>query len=172
MASERVGRAPYSRPCPDFGTRVPGKAPGHGASGDSFPISWPHLGPKPREVRGTGGGVGVPGPCSSLLPLTPCSSPARKVLIRTIGVLLRSLPGQFHLLLCGPKPGLGLLLPAPCSLPSSCALSSFTWPLTHTLVSILSLFPVNPSRLMGWHKCLSLGPLPGTLTHNKNPADP
>lgn len=105
MASERVGRAPrapYSRPCPAFGTRVPGKTPGLGASGDSFPISWPHLEPKPRELRGTGGGVGVLGPGSSLLPLIPGSNPARKVLIRTIGVLL-SLPGQSHLLLCGPE---------------------------------------------------------------------
>lgn len=87
-ASRKVGGAP--RPCcgpprPACGTRVPGRGAGRG-----FWRLLPHC-PTPRSLEVQVMEVGIWGPPSLLSP-TPGSGPARKMLIRTIGVPL-SPPG-------------------------------------------------------------------------------
>lgn len=98
----------------------------------------------------------------SLLSLTIGSSPARKVLIiRMIGVPL-SPPEQSHLLPYGPEAWAG-----PPSSRSPCPSPS---PVPSTLPGPrpppyypLSLFPVNPMRLMGWQERLDMPPSQGHL---------
>lgn len=120
---------------------MPGRPAGARASGDCSPVSWPHLRPKPRWWR-WGSGL-----------LLSSSSPNIWFLPSQGGVNNQGDWGPFQptweISYVALELGLGLPPLGLFSFPSSFGVYFNTWSLPPTLVSILSLVPLNPVRLIG-----------------------